>query len=233
MKPTTKHISIAYFVIVCIDLLLLVWQQESLRWFSKPLLMPVLLFLFYTSALFRKGQAFWLVVAALFFSWCGDVLLQAKGLFIPGLVSFLLAHVAYIFYFRLINVGQKGYLRKRPVIVLPVIVFVALLLYLLFPNLGDMKVPVVIYSFTIGIMLVMAFNTWSDEHRRSATLFIFGALLFVLSDSLLAIQLFAIKDPVFGPFVMATYLAAQFLIVQGALKREKSGVAARPLVVPV
>jgi uncharacterized membrane protein YhhN len=205
-----------YTFFVFLDLFFLIWQKDNLRWFSKPLLMPVLIAAFFASQAQKKGKAFSLVLLALFLSWCGDVLLQAKDLFIPGLLSFLLAHVAYIIYFRSGSAGH-GLLQKRPVLFLPVLLYIGLLLVLLFPHLGGLKIPVILYSATIGAMLLMALNTKHRLPASAASLFISGALLFVISDSLLAVNLFVVKHWIVGPFVMASYAAAQYLIVSGAM----------------
>ena len=97
MKQTPKVLLGIYTVFVLLDLLFIYLRENEMRWISKPLLMPVLMLFFVTSVKMKSGTQFYLILAALFLSWCGDVLLQAN-LFIPGLVSFLLAHVCYIFY---------------------------------------------------------------------------------------------------------------------------------------
>ena len=220
MKPPAKFLFPLYAFIALADLLFIVMRRDDLRWFSKPLLMPVLMIVFYLLVAGEKRLSVYLILVALFLSWCGDVLLQAQDLFIPGLLSFLLAHLAYILYFRQAGKAQKGLLQMRPLLALPVLLYIALLVWLLFPYLGQLKVPVIIYSLAIGTMLLMALNTRQQLCQAASACFVAGALLFVVSDSLLAIHLFAVKNWVFGPFVMATYAAAQYLLVKGALAQE-------------
>ena len=162
---------------------------------------------------------FYLILAALFLSWCGDVLLQAN-LFIPGLVSFLLAHICYIMYFIKTGKNKKGFLQTKPLIILPVMLYIVLLLVLLFPYLQQLKIPVILYSITIGVMLLMALNSRHQINYKASAYFITGALLFVLSDSLLAVNLFVMQQWVLSLGVMATYATAQYLIVKGALVNE-------------
>ena len=69
-------------------------------------------------------------------------------------------------------------------------------------------------------MLLMAINTRQQINNKASTFLIIGALLFVLSDSLLAINLFVENHWVMSLSVMATYAAAQYLIVKGALANE-------------
>lgn len=214
MKQTPKVLLGIYIVFVLLDILFIYFRENEMRWISKPLLMPVLMLLFYVSSKRKNGTQFYLILAALFLSWCGDVLLQAN-FFIPGLVSFLLAHVCYIIYFKKTG-NRKGLLQMRPLIAIPVLLYVILLLLYLFPHLQELKIPVVVYSITIGVMLLMAINTRQQINNRPSHFFIIGALLFVISDSLLAINLFVEQHLELSLSVMATYAAAQFLIVNGA-----------------
>ena len=190
-----------------------------MRWISKPLLMPVLMLVFYIAAKRKKDTLFYLILAALFLSWCGDVLLQAN-LFIPGLVSFLLAHVCYILYFKQAGNNRKGLIQTKPLLILPVMLYIVLLLVLLFPYLQQLKIPVILYSITIGVMLLMALNSRHQINYKASAYFITGALLFVFSDSLLAVNLFVMQQWVLSLGVMATYATAQYLIVKGALVNE-------------
>ena len=216
MKQTPKVLLGIYTVLVLVDLLFIYLRENEMRWISKPLLMPVLMLFFVTSVKMKSGTQFYLILAALFLSWCGDVLLQAN-LFIPGLVSFLLAHVCYIFYFKQAGNNRKGLIQTKPLLFLPVTLYIILLLVLLFPHLQELKIPVVVYSITIGVMLLMAINTRQQINNKASTFLIIGALLFVLSDSLLAINLFVENHWVISFAVMATYATAQYLIVKGAL----------------
>ena len=92
------------------------------------------------------------------------------------------------------------------------------MLSLLIPSLGDLKFPVGIYAMTLSLMLIEtlkgSFN-WSD---KSKYIVLIGAIFFVTSDSILAINKFytAISNASF--WIMITYLIAQFCIVKGILK---------------
>ena len=218
MKQTSKLVAGIYVVVVVLDLFFIYLREDGLRWISKSLLMPLLMLVFYFASKKKTGALFYLILAALFLSWCGDVLLQAKDLFITGLLSFLLAHVCYIMYFKQAGKYQTGLLQKKPELVLPVLLYIVFLLVFLFPYLQQLKIPVVVYSVTIGVMLLMAIHTSQQLPKRAACFFIAGALLFVVSDSLLAVNLFVVQHRVLGLSVMATYGAAQYLIIKGALE---------------
>lgn len=220
MKRPTRLLFVIFWIIALADLLLTWFNKPELRWLSKPLLMPLLAIAFYLGSTKKKGRLFYFILLALFLSWGGDVLLQMKGLFIPGLVSFLLAHVFYILYFMKTNAGKKGLLQFQPLIGLPVLVYIILFLYLLYPFLDALKIPVTVYGITIGTMLLMAINSKRKVSDDASTLFFNGALQFVLSDSLLAVNLFAYPNQLLSLCVMITYCSAQYLIVKGALVNE-------------
>jgi uncharacterized membrane protein YhhN len=221
MKQQSKIIFGLYAVVVALELLFIYLDQSQLRWFTKPLLMPLLLIGFYTASVNPGGLFFNLILTALLLSWAGDVLLQMKGMFIPGLISFLLAHVFYIIYFRKIGKGRKGIVQRKPWIGIPVLIYILIFLWQLYPFLEELKIPVTVYGITIGTMLLLAINTRHKLRNDTSALFITGALLFVISDTLLAVNLFAMQHVVFSLCVMLTYAAAQYLIVKGALVNEK------------
>ncbi|MFN0082279.1 MAG: lysoplasmalogenase [Ferruginibacter sp.] len=205
-----------YFFITVLDLVFIYFNLTDLRWFTKPLLMPLLLIAVFTKR--TEIKLYQLIVSALFFSWVGDVLLQMKGMFIPGLISFLLAHIFYIVYFIKIQQQKKGILQLQPLIGIPVLVYILIFLFLIYPFLDALKIPVTVYGITIGTMLLMAINTKRKLNDDASALFFNGALQFVISDSLLAVNLFAYNSVVLSLCVMLTYASAQWLIVRGSMK---------------
>jgi uncharacterized membrane protein YhhN len=220
MKQLPTIVFRIYALVVVCELLLIYFQQPDWRWFSKPLLMPLLMLGFYLRSTRRNSTGFYFIAAALVLSWAGDVLLQMKGMFIPGLISFLLAHIFYIIYFIRSNSRIKGLLQIHPFIGIPVLLYILLFLWLLFPYLDALKIPVTVYGITIGTMLLASINMRRKTNAMAATCFIIGALLFVVSDSLLAVNLFAYSSMLLSLCVMLTYTSAQYLIVRGALQDE-------------
>ncbi len=218
MKQQAKLFFYVYAAVALLELVFIYTDQPTLRWLTKPLLMPLLMLGFYGAAAGRNGNLFKLILAALFLSWCGDVLLQLNGFFIPGLIAFLLAHICYIFYFLQTEKTKKGWIQLQPLMVLPVLLYILFFVYLLFPYLGALKIPVIVYGITIGSMLLMAMNTRNKLDAHTSSLFITGAILFVISDSVLAVNLFAFKHMALSLVVMATYAGAQYLIVKSSVK---------------
>lgn len=225
MVPVQRKTNIAWYVytiVVLLDLLFIYLNKSHERWFTKPFLMPLLLLGCHVSGIQRNNKSFFLIAGALLLSWGGDVLLQMEGLFIPGLISFLLAHLFYIIWLTNTGKEKKGLIQQHPVIALAVIVYILIFLWLLFPYLNSFKIPVTVYSVTIGSMLLLALNTKQKLPEKTSTLLTTGAILFVISDSVLAVNLFAYKHMLLSLTVMSTYAAAQFLIVRGALSLQET-----------
>src|SRR5688572_21749747 len=211
---------ILFIIILLADLFAVYTSNETLRYITKPLLMPLLIIYFLAETnSFISFLKKWIVLA-LVFSWAGDVLLMFEStkssFFIFGLVAFLIAHIFYILFFE--NVIRKEGLSKNYWWFLPVIIYYIALIYILSPNLGDMKLPVRIYGIVISYMLIKALQTGGIKNFGAATLMIAGAVLFITSDSILAINKFYEPFKYAGMTIMLTYGIAQLLITLGAVK---------------
>lgn len=183
---------------------------------TKSMLM-VLLMGFFISTNPKKYKVW--VLLALVFSWFGDafLLFQQVGsiYFMLGLGSFLLAHVFYIIRFQCIKTNFS-YTHIFLISTL-FLLYGVLLLNFLWLGLGGFKAPVVVYALVLVSMAVSAVVfTW----QRTAFISI-GAILFVVSDSLIAINKFWVHLPAGRVLIMGTYVLAQWLIITGILKLEK------------
>ncbi|MGH2664302.1 lysoplasmalogenase [Flavobacterium sp.] len=216
MNNFLKH----FLIISTFYLVLLFLGKDSWAWILKPFLLPFLILATYKTNDFPTKK--WLL-SALFFSWVGDVILMFadKGelYFIFGLVSFLIAHILFIVLF----VKQSSDKRPLNKILFGLgITIISAYLYgmltLLYPTLGDLKIPVSVYAFTISLMLVMAIRGSLTWKKPMNLLILNGAIAFVTSDSILAMNKFYSPLPNSGFLIMATYIVAQYLIVLGILK---------------
>lgn len=217
MKKATWIILFIIFLLV--DLYSVYSGNETIRYFSKPLLMLLLAVYFISSTETSSSLKKWMILA-LFFSWAGDVLLifesSNANFFIFGLVAFLLAHIFYIVLFDQIRVKEK--FKQSLIPLLPIAVYYIILISLLQPTLGGMQKPVSIYGLVISFMLSFAIDLWRLKDKTTSFLIIFGALLFITSDSLLAINKFYKQFEYAGIAVMATYGFAQLLITIGTVR---------------
>jgi uncharacterized membrane protein YhhN len=204
-------------------LMLLLLGNEDIAWFMKPTLLPLLIAGVAASQKFPTKNT---LLLALLFSWLGDIVLMFanKGelYFIIGLVLFLTAHILYIVLFnkqqKIQNSKDKTWLYIGLV---SVIGYLFGMLFVLYPTLGGLKIPVTIYAIVISTMLLMTIKGLT-AWKSPANYYIFaGAICFVTSDSLLAFDKFYTPIPMPSFNIMSTYLVAQFLIAFGILVLNK------------
>jgi uncharacterized membrane protein YhhN len=208
-----RNQTVIFFTISIINIVSGIIENEWLGYLTKPLLMITLGFFYFkhTQASLNKRDK--IVLLALFFSCLGDTFLmfqkQNHLYFLLGLGSFLLAQVCYVILFR--QEGQSRHFRW-----LPFISYSCLLLFFLLNKLpSDFKIPIIIYSVVITLMGIRASERKVSD--RSYQLVLIGAILFILSDSLIALSKFVVTIPLSGLWIMATYVVAQYLIIQGLL----------------
>ncbi len=148
------------------------------------------------------------ILVGLVFSLAGDVLLMLPSdQFMLGLVSFLIAQICYIVAFTSSRGFSFGWLSLVLVVVYGAIVYL-----LLAPHLGGMRLPVIAYMIVILMMAWQAWERWSALGERGALLAFIGAVLFVLSDTLLAVNRFRGEFAAERVLTLGTYYAAQWLI---------------------
>lgn len=194
------------------------WRTGEL--FTKPAVMILLLAWLLQNQLINDGMIWFSL--GIFFSLAGDSFLLAKGekTFLAGLVSFLLAHVAYII----------GFNQVKPAIAIPLLLPAAVLLitaWILFrklnlglkrQNANTLQIPVGIYTLVITIMVISALFSFARPgwDWKQAALVFGGALLFMASDSLLAWNKFVQPVPNAHLIVMISYHLGQIGILLGA-----------------
>jgi uncharacterized membrane protein YhhN len=214
-----KKVISFYWVLVLIELTVPLFALPWINYFVKPLLMPALIILLLQGANPIRSKK--LVLIGLIFSWLGDVFLlfETKNplFFICGLASFLLTHVCYVIYFLAHRKSSISLLNKQPIIILLVIVYGAGLFVFLLPYLGVLKIPVLVYAVVICSMLLSAVHVYSKVNVPSNKLYVAGALLFVVSDSLLAVNKFYHPIVLSHTSIMLTYCMAQYFIVSGCI----------------
>jgi len=195
---------------------------EPLHFICKPLLMLSLLSYFWQTIGGKLTYFSRCITIALFFSWAGDIFLlfKGEGFFMAGLGSFLVAHVLYLCaYSDTTAVGRKRLLSQKPYLLLPFLVYLGVFYAFLYPNLAGLAVPVAVYATVLTAMGVLALNRYQHTSQASFQWIMLGAMLFIVSDSLLSLNLFIWKGSLYlgGFWVMLTYISAQYAIVYGAI----------------
>jgi uncharacterized membrane protein YhhN len=222
MKKT--HWIILFLLVLAGDIAGIELQNETIEYTCKPLLMIVLAGYFLSQTNEWAGNLKKWIVIALFFSWAGDVLLmfQPKDelFFMLGLAAFLLAHIFYIVFFHLIRLREG--IKSNLWLLLLVVTYYALLISFLSPYLGKMKLPVRIYGIVISFMFMLAMHMLFMKNKKPGRWMLLGAFLFVVSDSLLAINKFYRDIPFAGVLIMLTYGLAQLFITEGAINYIRS-----------
>jgi uncharacterized membrane protein YhhN len=211
---------ILFTLVLLIDLAAIYLDYESLRFITKPLLVPLLaIYLLLETITTNSGLKAW-VFLALFFSWVGDILLLFEGsgsnFFLFGLSAFLVAQVFYIVFFH--NIRMREYIRGNALLLLLVIVYYSILISVLSPYLGTMKLPVRIYGVVLSFMVMLAMHTMLGKNKKAALWMTTGAILFVASDSFLAFNKFFSAFNYSGLIIMLTYGLAQLFITEGAVR---------------
>jgi uncharacterized membrane protein YhhN len=184
--------------------------------FSKPLLIPTLMMLLSSYLPFHfNGRLF--IYLALIFSAIGDVFLMfdEQIMFLSGLGSFALAHLFFIIFFvKQVEIKDKAF---KPLIIIPMIGYISFLIYTIYNYLGDLKPFVIGYAIIIATMLYAVVLLKNSFNSSAYLMTVIGALFFIVSDSLLALNMFGHAFKFAGFWVMFTYIIAQFLIIRGII----------------
>jgi uncharacterized membrane protein YhhN len=217
-----NKIKIALFVFVLasiLDIVGIIFEMQILVYIFKPLIIFSLLFLY----VFSLPKRIKWYVMALELSFFGDVLLLFSGelFFMGGLVSFLMAHFLFI-KIVISRIKEVNFL-KALFSAIPFLAVFGLLIFTLKDSLHEMLASVVIYGLTIATFGAVSFFDFLNTKSKKSLLMLFGAVVFMISDSLLAINKFYNPAHILEVFVMVTYVLAQYLIFMSMISEtEKS-----------
>lgn len=153
---------------------------------------------------YRYGIA---IFIALVFSWFGDLFLifSDDTIFLMGLVSFLLGHLAFAFAFWVYGLHLRWVGLAAVALLLPV----AGVIYWLHPHLdGDMTIPVYAYIIVITAMVCMSFGALG---RGASYFVVVAALMFFVSDIFVARSRFVVSSPWNGLIGLPLYFGAQIV----------------------
>ena len=168
-----------------------------------------------------------LLLGALLFSWLGDVLLLADkhygSFFLFGLVAFLLAHVAYIWMFVELRSVNGVAVRPHPAVYAGILAYAAAMIVVLRGYAGGMIYAVAVYAAVISVMFLASIRAFDLRRDLFGRICVLGTFLFLVSDSLLAVNRFMYPIPYAPLLVMSTYGLAQFLIADGVSRNAGGG----------
>jgi len=189
---------------------------------TKAMIVPLLLVVFLENLWPLAEKLQWALLAGLIFSWIGDILLEFTGrnenMFLFGLASFMAAQLIYMYLF-FATPGRNSLFTDRKYLLIPLAAAGAGLIIFLYDDLGTMRIPVIVYAAAIVAMVAGAINRIEKVNRESYYLVLTGAVLFLISDSVIAINKFSYKFELSSVVVMTTYIMAQYLITAGFIKQ--------------
>lgn len=197
---------------------------------TKPLLMPLLALWLVAEARHDWSRSFTWVAVGLSFAWVGDLLLMPDGdvTFALGIGAFLITQISYTAAFRtvpgvrfrrdiLITSEQdpRGLVRRHRWILAAFGAYYVVLMVLVLPTAGPLGFPVALYGLVICIMAASALDLVGRMPGIAAWLTFAGALLFVVSDSLIALTALGpwVPGAALSASIMATYVIGQGLLV--------------------
>lgn len=188
--------------------------------YTKAILMPLLLLYLYVHSKGNVKITTLLLATALILSWGGDVALifQADQLyFLLGVGLFLCAQLVYMYLFTKAVYGRMEF---DPLRSLPFILYAILLLFILIPASGEFMIAVGLYGVCLTAMAIASRLRGGLTGTLSFQMVLLGAILFMLSDSLLAINKFLTDLPLAHLWIMGTYIPAQLFISKGILAHD-------------
>jgi alkylglycerol monooxygenase len=166
-----------------------------------------------STSLARKSTM--LLLGAITFSLGGDVFLMLPGdYFIPGLASFLVAHIFYIVLFRQ---DSHWFANRRALLA---VIGVGGIMYIILWNQlseGALKIAVACYVTVISVMVAQAIGRATQLQSSNAIWVAWAAGIFMLSDTMIAINKFLMPIPMADLWILATYYTAQLLIIHHIL----------------
>jgi len=213
MKPISIKINYVIYLIASLIFISSIYIENSvLSGISKPIPILILILQIKWDSFYNK-----MIILGLVLSLIGDILLlKSIDIFIMGLVAFLIAHLFYIIGF-MSRTNKLVILTCIPFYLYGIIIFI-----FLHQSLGELAIPVAVYMFVITTMLWRSFI-----QRNTTTISIWafwGALLFTLSDSIIAISKFYKPFYLAAVFIMLAYYGGQFMIYWSSVDKNPASV---------
>ncbi len=200
-------------------------QSQTFIYFTKPLLMVVLFIWFYQYANRDTSPRFkTLILFSIVFAFGGDTLLmfvpKNELFFLLGLASFLVAQLFYGVAFLQTVRNSDGYKWDKTDVLIAIwfVIFYSVLMFILFPHLGDYLVPVMLYGLAISFMGVTAAMRSGRVSTQSFKTVLLGAMLFIVSDSIIAFNQFIYNRELWNAqlLIMSTYAIGQYFLIAGS-----------------
>ena len=229
MFDSFKRFSQLYYLLVAVFMSTVLFDLPWLHYMVKPLFMIMLILFLHWQIGGKYNFFFKAVQFGLFFSWIGDIALmfdeQVEILFVVGLAAFLVAHLGYSLGFvgNIRDSKEKLQVGKGVVTAIPFAAFTGCFFYYMKDGLpAELFVPVLAYTIVISIMGITAALRHGHVGSKTFQWVLWGAILFILSDCVIAVNKFVIDFEYDAILNMALYLSGQYMITVGAVHHSKN-----------
>ncbi|NLZ18897.1 MAG: lysoplasmalogenase [Bacteroidales bacterium] len=225
MKKSVRTAGIVFLVLSLAEVIPMAFGAEALHPFLKPLLIPSLAVAALCALLPEyKGRKTVLLAAGMALHTAGDILLlmDSRGVtfFTLGLAAFLLGHICYLWVMLTGMVGLKDW---REILLWLLPLSASLAVTGLLGEEGFMHYAIDVYAFILLYELATGV-VWMLRKRPMGSRILWGAVFFIISDVLLAMNAFrGIDFPTRHALVMGTYLLAEWLLVSGMVRDRLQG----------
>lgn len=219
MKPLAAFLFRFFLLLLLLHCFFIYAGMDGWRLVSKLMLLPWLMISLFRVTAEQGRTAPLIVYAALLFSFLGDLALTQSGelFFLLGMLAFMLTHICNSMYcIRLQDQAEGG--RSIQTVTAALLLVLCIMVYRqLSASLGSLRIPVLVYMFVIAGMAVLVSGVYRVKKYRyaAARWLIPGALLFICSDTLLALNKFSFHLGQMDIMVMLSYGLAQYFLVRG------------------
>ena len=211
------------------DIIFLALEHNNFRYYTKPFLLPVLLLTIFGHSVGQNHPVSKMLLFIAFVAGtAGDVFLlrseKFPQYFTYGIAAFLLMQLIDCIYFFKMQSLKKDFMLIQGFVGVLMAGYSLTLVGSLYKYLGALRIPVIIYAVVISLMFFAATNIFHSKRANKLAIrfFIPGAAMLVLSDSILAVNKFYLKDDLFNVSVMVTYILGQLFLAIGFTKHLKS-----------
>jgi len=217
INNTAKGLTALFFTVSVLDIVGVFLNNSLIQAIFKPIIIPSLIALYFFTVVKKNN----LYILALVCSFLGDIfLLDKNNMFLFGIAAFLITQLFYIII--IVKQMKKPSAFHKYLYAFLFANYIVYLLSLLKPNLGDLFYPVLIYGVTISVFGLVATLNYVTKRTKHELILMLGALLFIASDSFIALNKFHESRSFYPVAIMITYVLAQYLIYRFMREEVKS-----------
>lgn len=215
----TKLFSIVFFIFLLTDILIKVYLEVyPYRYISKPTIILLLTGFYFSNQLELNSKKNRYTIVALFFFLLGDIFFINTTIDKPVMITMLFYGIGKIFYsLRFSNTKDFKIKELMPLVVISFI-FIWIIYSVVYDNLGEYLIPMLIYVFITLLMTQIAFLRKKAVDYKSFLLVFLGILMILGPETVMALKMFYSNIAFQDVIIMAGYGIGQYLIIIGITK---------------